>query len=71
MQGKCRLQYFVAVDMQTIQEESYEENNDLHDDNTELHEQPWRVQHRIFLPKQNYIYFEVIIAFISFLNKFI
>jgi len=57
--------------MQTIQEESYEEDNDFHDDNTELHEQPWRVQHGIFLLKQNYIYLEVIIAFINFLNKFI
>jgi len=70
VQGKRCLQYFIAFDMQTIQEESYKENNNLHDDDTELHEQPWRMQHGIFLPfdiyLSLYIYSEAIITLISF-----
>lgn len=42
-QDKRCLQYFVAFDMQTIEEESYEEDDNLYDDDTELHEQPWHV----------------------------
>lgn len=43
VQDKRCLQYFVAFDVQTIQEKSYEKDNNFHNDDTELHEQPWHI----------------------------
>lgn len=38
IQSKYRLQYFVAFYVQTIQKESHEKDDDLHDDDAELHQ---------------------------------
>lgn len=50
--GKHRLQYFVAFDVQAVQDESHEEDYNLHNDDAELHQQPRRVQHGVFLRKR-------------------
>lgn len=47
--GERRLQYLVVFNVQTVQEEPHGGDRDLHDDHAELHQQPRRVQYRIFL----------------------